>query len=154
MKIKIWGAQGSLPSPLKPEAVKEKIIQAILDMPPLDTQNPDSVRAYVENLPPLLQGTAKGNTSCVEIQAGDEIFIIDAGSGIRELGLELMQGPCGQGQGKIHILFSHPHWDHIQGFPFFFTSLRPRQSDYLLQHPQCRTSPNGATTLLIFPRRS
>ena len=125
MKIRIWGAQGSLPSPLTPDAVKEKIIQAILAMPNLDTNNPDEVRAFVEELPPLLRGTAKGNTSCVEVRAGGEIFIIDAGSGIRELGLELLKGPCGRGQGKLHILFSHPHWDHIQGFPFFIPAYIP-----------------------------
>ncbi len=125
MKIRIWGAQGSLPSPLKPDAVKEKIIQAILEMPNLDTNNPDVVRAYVEDLPPLLRGTAKGNTTCVEVQAGGETLIIDSGSGIRDLGLELMKGPCGRGQGKLHILFSHSHWDHIQGFPFFIPTYIP-----------------------------
>ena len=125
MKIRIWGAQGSIPSPLKPDAIKEKIVQAILGMPELDTNNPDEVRAYVEALPPLVRGTAKGNTSCVEIQAGNETLIIDAGSGIRELGLELMKGPCARGEGKLHILFSHLHWDHIQGFPFFIPAFIP-----------------------------
>ena len=125
MKIRIWGAQGSLPAPLTPEAVKEKIIQAIFAMPNLDTSDLDMVRAYVNELPPLLRGTAKGNTSCVEVQAGGKTFIIDAGTGIRELGLELMKGPCGRGQGKLHILFSHPHWDHIQGFPFFIPAFIP-----------------------------
>src|SRR4051794_35973029 len=125
MRIRIWGAQGSLPAPLSPDAVQEKIIQAILTMPDLDTHDPDAVRAYVEGLSPLLRGTAKGNTSCVEIQAGGETLIIDAGTGIRGLGLALMKGPCGRGQGNIHILFSHPHWDHIQGFPFFVPAYIP-----------------------------
>ncbi|MFL7869505.1 MAG: protein kinase, partial [Anaerolineales bacterium] len=52
-------------------------------------------------------------------------MIIDAGTGIRNLGLELMKGPCGKGQGRLHILFSHPHWDHIQGFPFFLPAFIP-----------------------------
>ena len=125
MKIRIWGAQGSLPAPLKPEAVQEKLIETILAMPELDTNDPEVVRAYVEGLPPLLRGTAKGNTSCVEVQAGGETFIVDAGTGIRELGLALMKGPCGRGQGKLHLLFSHPHWDHIQGFPFFVPAFIP-----------------------------
>ncbi len=125
MKIRIWGAQGSMPTPLKPDAVKEKIIQVILGMPDLDTNDSDVVRAYVENLPPLLRGTAKGNTSCVQVQTGGETFIIDAGTGIRELGLELLKGPCGRGQGQLHILFSHPHWDHIQGFPLFLPAFIP-----------------------------
>ena len=77
------------------------------------------------NCLPLLRGTAGGNTPCVEIQAGGETFIIDAGSGLRELGLELMKGPCGRGEGTLHLFISHPHWDHIQGFPFFNPALVP-----------------------------
>jgi phosphoribosyl 1,2-cyclic phosphodiesterase len=58
-----------------------------------------------------------GNTSCVEIRCGDHLFICDAGSGIRELGADLLA----RGKSHIsgHLLFSHAHWDHIQGFPFF-----------------------------------
>lgn len=61
-----------------------------------------------------------GNTSCVQVSPQDgTILIIDAGTGIRKLGQELMSGPCGQGQGEVHLLISHTHWDHIQGIPFF-----------------------------------
>jgi phosphoribosyl 1,2-cyclic phosphodiesterase len=57
-----------------------------------------------------------GNCSCVEIRtAAGELFILDAGTGIRELGLALLQQP----PTIIHILLSHTHWDHISGFPFF-----------------------------------
>jgi len=57
-----------------------------------------------------------GNTTClyVETRSG-EIIIIDAGTGIRELGAALNA----QGKNKLYLLFSHYHWDHIQGFPFF-----------------------------------
>ncbi|MBI4450664.1 MBL fold metallo-hydrolase [Candidatus Woesearchaeota archaeon] len=65
-----------------------------------------------------------GNTSCVKI-VGDELIICDAGSGIRQLGLELLAGPFGKGKGKAHILLSHAHWDHIQGFPFFIPAYVP-----------------------------
>lgn len=58
-----------------------------------------------------------GNTPCIEIyNGGDEITIIDAGSGIRELGIEIIKNPLIK---KINILISHFHWDHIQGLPFF-----------------------------------
>ncbi|MBF0502766.1 MAG: MBL fold metallo-hydrolase [Candidatus Riflebacteria bacterium] len=46
-------------------------------------------------------------------------MIIDAGTGIRLLGLELLKGDFGKGKGVAHVLFTHTHWDHIQGFPFF-----------------------------------
>jgi phosphoribosyl 1,2-cyclic phosphodiesterase len=61
-----------------------------------------------------------GNTSCVEVRPdGGPRIIIDAGTGIRKLGKELMQGDFGAGQGSAHLLVSHTHWDHIQGLPFF-----------------------------------
>ena len=56
-----------------------------------------------------------GNTSCVEIRCGDKLIIIDAGTGIRNLGAELLK----ETSVKAAILFSHVHWDHIQGIPFF-----------------------------------
>jgi len=61
-----------------------------------------------------------GNTACVQICPDDgTTLIIDAGTGIRKLGQELIKGPLGEGQGTAHLLISHTHWDHIQGIPFF-----------------------------------
>ena len=58
-----------------------------------------------------------GNTPCVEVRSeSGELLILDAGSGIRELGKELQKGSNSK---MINILFSHYHWDHIQGIPFF-----------------------------------
>jgi phosphoribosyl 1,2-cyclic phosphodiesterase len=59
-----------------------------------------------------------GNTSCVEVRAGNQIVILDAGTGIRELGVDLLKefetSPI-----EVALLISHTHWDHIQGLPFF-----------------------------------
>ena len=66
------------------------------------------------------RGTARygGNTSCVEIRSGKDIIILDAGTGLRELGQSLLadfkKGPL-----NLTLLISHTHWDHIQGLPFF-----------------------------------
>lgn len=63
-----------------------------------------------------------GNTSCVEIRSGDHILICDAGSGIRELGKDLLgRNPF---PSTLHLFITHTHWDHIQGFPFFAPAYR------------------------------
>ena len=62
-----------------------------------------------------------GNTSCMSITLGERIFIFDAGSGIRDLGLQLLQGRTRE----VHLFITHPHWDHIQGFPFFAPAYVP-----------------------------
>ncbi len=59
-----------------------------------------------------------GNTACVEIRADEELIVLDAGSGIRELGLAL-ENEFGSRPINLSLLITHVHWDHIQGFPFF-----------------------------------
>jgi phosphoribosyl 1,2-cyclic phosphodiesterase len=56
-----------------------------------------------------------GNTTCLSVRCPGLIIILDGGSGLRPLGLDLAREmPI-----RAHFFFSHVHWDHIQGFPFF-----------------------------------
>jgi phosphoribosyl 1,2-cyclic phosphodiesterase len=56
-----------------------------------------------------------GNTSCVEMLVGGQRIIFDGGTGLRELGVSLLaEMPL-----EANLFFTHSHWDHIQGFPFF-----------------------------------
>lgn len=68
-------------------------------------------------------GTVKygGNTPCIELRfkSDNRLIIIDAGSGIRELGNYLMANDLPHGSINTEIYLSHTHWDHIMGFPFF-----------------------------------
>jgi phosphoribosyl 1,2-cyclic phosphodiesterase len=62
-----------------------------------------------------------GNTSCLSVDFGKDVVIFNAGTGIRLLGQALIQrNPLP----RIHLLLSHVHWDHIQGFPFFAPGFR------------------------------
>jgi phosphoribosyl 1,2-cyclic phosphodiesterase len=72
-----------------------------------------------------------GHTACVEVTAFDvdepgaathisgPRLIIDGGSGLATLQGAMMTSACGRGQGELHFLVSHYHWDHLIGFPFF-----------------------------------
>ena len=57
-----------------------------------------------------------GDTTCVEIRSNEnDLIIIDAGTGIRRLGIELVD----EKRYSFDLLFTHAHWDHLMGFPFF-----------------------------------
>ena len=119
MKVTIWGARGSFPSPLVPGVVQERIrsnIKRFVQQAHGDLKNETD---FFSKLARHHSGGYGGNTPCLEVSAGSNSVIIDGGSGIRPLGYELLKGPCGQGQGEVHIIFTHFHWDHIIGLLFF-----------------------------------
>lgn len=72
-------------------------------------------------VPGLKTARYGGNTPCIQVTLGDgTLIIIDGGSGIRWLGREIMQSAqFARGEGRGYMLFSHKHWDHIQGLPYF-----------------------------------
>jgi phosphoribosyl 1,2-cyclic phosphodiesterase/ActR/RegA family two-component response regulator len=85
-----------------------------------------------------------GNTPCVEVRADGEIIILDAGSGIRLLGLALDKefGPRSM---KLTLLISHTHWDHIQGLPFFSPAYNQKNLIRVLGYEGARA---GLATIL------
>ena len=127
MKVRFWGARGSIPTPLTVDKLKSRVAAILQRARPADLVSPESREAFLARLPPYLFGLVGGNTTCVEVRADSgERVIIDAGSGIRELGLSLM------GERIVptrhDILMTHFHYDHLQGLPFFEPVLRSEHS--------------------------
>ncbi len=120
MKVKLWGVRGSHPTPLNSSTIENKIIKALTLARPGDLSSEESVKEFVENLPLSIKGFYGGNTTCIEVRTlSGEIIIIDCGSGLINLGRELMKEDFASGKGAANIILTHTHWDHIHGIPFF-----------------------------------
>jgi phosphoribosyl 1,2-cyclic phosphodiesterase len=119
MRIRYYGVRGSIPTPHTPEELELKMkrfLARILKTPEFRGRKLGDI---LKEMPFHARRTYGGNTPCVYIRIGDEHVILDGGSGVRLLGFDLMKEEFGTGSGKARIFFSHTHWDHIQGLPFF-----------------------------------
>jgi phosphoribosyl 1,2-cyclic phosphodiesterase len=116
MNIRFWGVRGSIPAPLTPQQIRSKIDSVVQRISTKDIESPEARARFISTLPDWLYGTTGGNTTCVEVISSDGThFVLDAGSGIRVLSFDT-KPPKNK---AYHILFSHFHWDHLQGLPFF-----------------------------------
>jgi phosphoribosyl 1,2-cyclic phosphodiesterase len=82
------------------------------------------------SIPVCSEGFQKfgGNTTCILVEGPQRTVILDAGTGIRELGKEMILDPRLGIERPCYIGFSHFHWDHIQGLPFFLPAYDPRRT--------------------------
>lgn len=120
MRVRFWGVRGSTPTPLTRIDLRERLRAALRGAAGLDLSSSDVVDAYLARLPAEIGDLIGGHTTCLSIETDDCFLIIDAGSGMRALGQALMQRPdFARGAGVAHILLTHGHWDHLQGYPFF-----------------------------------
>lgn len=130
ISVRFWGVRGSVPSPITPAALEAKVLAALAagqehPLPPKG--DPEALKAWARrHLPFEARSTFGGNTTCVEVRCGDELLILDMGTGIRELGLALMPQTLADRGIRGTILQSHVHWDHVQGYPFWPQLYMPR----------------------------
>ena len=124
MRIKLWGVRGSLPSPPTPQQIRRRIEEVLQLFDRVRRNDPDKdPRAFLETLPPHMTGGYGGNTLCGEVTAGASRLIIDGGSGIRGLSEALTADE--PNLTDYHIYFTHFHWDHMIGLPFFAPFYQP-----------------------------
>ncbi len=120
MKIKLWGVRGSIPTPITGDLIEKKIRRALTLAKPGDITSHEAIDEFITSLPFSIKSTFGGNTTSMEvISESGEIVIIDLGSGAKNLGKDLMGRGFGEGKGVGTVLFTHTHWDHVQGIPFF-----------------------------------
>lgn len=122
MQVRLWGVRGSIASPMTTAGLREKAKALLLEARPEDLASPAAVDAYLDRSEHAW--TYGGNTSCVEVTMGDTVFVLDAGTGIRALGSAL-KAEGRAASARIHLFFTHFHWDHICGFPFFLPIYQP-----------------------------
>jgi phosphoribosyl 1,2-cyclic phosphodiesterase len=152
MDIQFWGVRGSLPSPQLPFQIKNKISAILERVTPGDIATPENRERFMAELPPWLFGTIGGNTPCVSLTCGDprNRIIFDCGSGLREMGIAMET----ENPRPIHydIFFSHLHWDHVQGLPFFGPAYDPSVSiDFYSPMKNLETALNGQMSSPYFP---
>ena len=129
-RICYWGATGSFVRTIRPDeltarlaaALRHLLTEANWQQLAAAAANEDSLRTLLETrLPQHVRSTYGGNTWCVEIATPDELLVLDAGSGLRNLGWELNRrwnSPDYSGPRRAHLLLTHAHFDHLCSLPF------------------------------------
>ncbi|MDR2760153.1 MAG: MBL fold metallo-hydrolase [Spirochaetaceae bacterium] len=152
MRIHFWGVRGSLPAPQMPSQIKSKISSVLERLKPSDIESSESKERFLAGLPPWLFGTVGGNTPCVSVNVDKSqgVIIFDSGSGLREMGIAITKEhpkPV-----HYHVFYSHFHWDHIQGLPFFNPAYDPSVSiDFYSPMENLKTALYGQMTPPYFP---
>lgn len=141
MRIRFWGVRGSIPTPLTPDEMQNRIMAIVARISASDLISDYAREQFVANLPNWLFTTVGGNTSCVEVETEDgERIIFDAGSGLRVLGLDFLKRSNYKSNKNYNLVLSHFHYDHLQGLPFFAPAYESKNNIIVYStQKQCRT---------------
>lgn len=125
MRVRFWGTRGSIPAALTGQAVREKLIGALVAASGQTLDTPEKAGAFVDTLSFSASRTFGGNSSCIEVLSeGAGRVLLDMGSGARPAAGNALRELKGT-PGEFHVFMSHLHWDHIMGFPFFTPAYIP-----------------------------
>ncbi|WP_108975038.1 MBL fold metallo-hydrolase [Leptospira ryugenii] len=119
MVVQLFGVRGSIAAPLRNQEYKKKILEALsLYQESGKGQSPEQ---FWKSLPYHVKFVTGSDTTCIKLTDHQgNLYIIDMGTGIRNVGDELIQDYLkSPGPRTVHIFVTHTHWDHIQGLPFF-----------------------------------
>ncbi len=141
------GADEYLTKPLSHLQIKRLFPRPKIE-PAAATTSPASLRFWGVrgSIPTPGRATARygGNTTCVEVRVGEEIIVLDGGTGLRGLGKALIEEFKDRPL-SLTLLLSHTHWDHIQGLPFFLPLYEPKNHIRVLGYEGAR---QGLKTIL------
>lgn len=162
MEVTFWGVRGSLPAP--PSAVEVRAHWLALwrrarAQSGLDLCDEVAVLEWLDGVALEDRAFVGANTACLEVRfegtRGEELLILDAGTGIRPLGNALLGGEFGRGAGRASLLFSHFHWDHVQGWPFFRPAfVAGNQFDLYARHSDLEATLRAQQSEPFFPPRA
>lgn len=118
MRVKLWGVRGSLPTPLSPAQLRERLEWVVTEFDRRKTSGQALKPAdFIASLPAHVSGGYGGNTACAEVTHAKSRLLIDGGSGLRAFSEHILaSSPKTE---EFHIYFTHFHWDHVIGLPFF-----------------------------------
>ncbi len=154
MLVRFWGTRGSLPVAPRAKVVEDKLVHALMQAQGRSFADDSEARAFVNQELSFGEGhTYGGATTCLELEGGDEsFFILDMGSGLRELGNDAFRR-FGQGRArKFNFFMSHLHWDHIMGFPFFGPAFDPNSHIVIHSgHADCEQALRRQQEEISFP---
>ena len=130
MKVKFWGTRGSLPSTFTLEHLQNYLKQGISYAMDSKTgiKKGQSIDEYIESMPEHLKYTCGVNTSCITIETGteNEYIICDAGTGLRDLGVDYAKRCVGK-TSNVSLVFNPLALGSYSGISIFCSCLCPRQ---------------------------
>ena len=140
--VKYWGVTGSIASPLTPSEIADKVAGCLehlmkagkLKQIAESQWSREQIEQLLrESVPFHLRSSFGGNTTCFEITTNDSVMILDAGSGLRNLGADLVrrwqaEDATNRHAREAHLLLTHGHMDHTFAIPFAAPLFDPRNA--------------------------